>query len=179
MATKKATGAATSGDKNQMDTRDRGRRATSHSKMLVPIRGEKSLYSDAIRMARKAGPTKAAAALLRESHDSGDPRATYSLATWYIHGTPTAGIKVSPRKAIQLLRKAARKGVPDAVYDLAYSYEVGFGVRKAPSKAFDLYVQAAQKGCKLALKEVVRCIYYGVGAIKHRELALLIHDMSQ
>lgn len=52
---------------------------------LAPERPEKSTYRTAYNLAVEEGATNQAASLLNEAQ-LGDGRATYALATWYIHG---------------------------------------------------------------------------------------------
>ena len=143
--------------------------------LLLPAKNEKSRYAEAFGSVSKEGPTSRVASMLRRSHDKGDGRATYALASWYIHGVV---FERNATKAAKLLRIAVKRGVGEAMYDLAYSYEIGFGVPKSNAKALAFYIAAAQKGDKQALNEVIRCIYYGVGILKNRELAFLIRDVS-
>ena len=158
-----------------MGGKDHGRRNRGNKSLLQPKPSEKSVYRTAFEAAEKKGPTDDVASLLWQGHNRGDGRATYALATWYIHGTL---FQTNPRKGIGLLRIARKKGIREAIFDLAYSYEIGFGVTKSLAKAFDLYVEAAQKGDHQALSEVVRCVYYGVGTSKHKELGFLIRSLS-
>jgi uncharacterized protein len=78
-----------------------------------------------------------------------------------------------------LLRQAAKENIPDALYDLAVSYEKGVGVRKSEKKAYELYVQAAVWGEKQSFHEVGRCLYYGIGAERDRRLALIWLDRAK
>src|SRR5262249_15593974 len=122
---------------------------------LIPDSTEDSPYRKAFDLVGKAGYTKRTAELLFEGHRSGDGRATYSLATWYIFGCL---FEVNPKKATRLLKVARRRGIAEASFNLARSYEVGFGVNKSPSKALELYIEAAQRGDTPSLDEVIRCV---------------------
>jgi uncharacterized protein len=82
--------------------------------------------------------------LLIRADKRGDPRATYALATWWLHGKDIL-VKKNLRKAVGLLRKAA-DAHPDATFDLAVSYEKGRGVRKSQKMAAKLYLKAALLG---------------------------------
>jgi TPR repeat protein len=64
------------------------------------------------------------------------------------------------------------------MFNLAVSYETGFGLRKNTSKAFDWYVAAAGAGDSQAVDEVVRHLYWGIGFKRHRKLAFLIQDIA-
>ncbi len=98
--------------------------------------------------------------MLRAARDHGDSRATYALATWYLHGKH---FRRNLRMAVGLFREAARADVPDAIYDLAVCFEEGIGVRMNLQLAARLYVRAALLGQKQAVFEVGRCYYYGIG----------------
>ena len=64
-----------------------------------------------------------------------------------------------------------KQNIPEALFDLAVSYEKGAGVRKSERKAYHLYVRAALWGDKQAIHEVGRCLFYGIGAKRDRRLA--------
>jgi hypothetical protein len=155
-------------------TRRPGARIRANKSLLAPKPSERTAYRKAIDLARGSN-YEPAAALLLESHRQGDARASYTLATWYIHGR---FFDVNPRKAVSLLRKASRAGIREATFDLAHAYEIGFGVAKSPTKAFRYYVEAARKGDIGALKVVVHCVFFGIGFPTSRSLALLIQDLS-
>ena len=70
---------------------------------------------------------------LNAASAAGDDRATYALATWYLHGK---NVEKDIDRALNLLRLAADAGNADAMYDLAYSYEIGNGVPKDDRTAF-------------------------------------------
>lgn len=109
-----------------------------------------------------------AASLLEASREAGDKRASYALATWYLHGRH---YRKNLRTALRLLREAAESNVPDALYDLAVCYEEGTGVAVNPSKAVELYLRAALRGEKQSAYEIGRCYYYGLGVEKDRRVA--------
>jgi len=140
------------------------------------LAGEKSDYRTAIGLVRAQGYTERAATLLWRSHRRGDARATYALATWYLHGCL---YEKNPKKAAVLLRKAHQKGVREASFDLAVSYERGAGVEKSAEKAFGLYLEAADGGDAHAMEAIVRCIYHGIGTARNRKLAHLIEDLAK
>jgi len=115
-------------------------------------------YDDALKKARrKAAPLAEVAALLEAAHGAGDARATYALATWYLHGK---FFEQNARRAVTLLKEAARNDIVDAIYDLAVAYEEGRGVQTNPRKAVELYLRAALQGEKQSTYEVGRCYYY-------------------
>jgi uncharacterized protein len=76
-----------------------------------------------------------------------------------------------------MLRQAGRAGIPDALFDLGRSYEIGFGVAKSLQKAADCYIESALKGDMDAVYEVIRCVYWGIGLRRNKRLAYLISDL--
>jgi TPR repeat protein len=114
--------------------------------------------------------------MLLEAHEYGDARATYALATWYLYGR---SVRKNLRKAIALLREAARSGLPDALFDLAVCYEQGEGVPENQRRAARLYVEAALRGDAQSLYEVGRCYYYGLGVPVDRALARIWLDRAR
>jgi uncharacterized protein len=139
---------------------------------LVPEKNERSIYRKAFDLAQQ-GAFEKGAPLLVKSHKAGDRRATYALATWYIHGR---FFEVDAEKSFRMLRQAARAGIPEALFDLGQSYEVGFGVAKSLEKAAECYIESAFKSDMDAVYEVVRCVYWGIGLRRNKRLAYLIRD---
>ncbi|HJT92192.1 MAG TPA: hypothetical protein VJ777_09650 [Mycobacterium sp.] len=138
----------------------------------------KSKYEVALAKAKKSKRrTKEVYDLLMTAHEKGDARATYALATWYLHGTQFT--KKSIAKATQMLKHAESENVPDAAYDLAVSFEKGAGVRKSAKQAFALYVKAALLGERQSVYEVGRMYYYGIGTGRDRRLAEIWLDRAE
>jgi TPR repeat protein len=134
-------------------------------------------YDEALRRSRRKGAQlEAVAPLLTAAHEAGDARATYALATWYLHGRV---FKKDIRRSVALLRKAAKHQVPDALYDLAVCYEKGEGVPQNARKAFEFYLRAALEGEKQSVYEVGRCYYHGVGVARDRHLARVWLDRAE
>lgn len=65
------------------------------------------------------------------------------LGFCYIRGL---GVARNPKKAVQWLSTAARRGDAESVYNLALIFEVGDGVPKNNRQALKWYLQAARKG---------------------------------
>jgi TPR repeat protein len=127
-------------------------------------------YDRALKLAqRQSVPSREVYNLLVKADALGDARATYAIATWYLHGSPFT--KVSFAKAASLLRRAAEGGVSEAAFDLAVSYEIGAGIKKSLPKAFEYYVRAALLGDSKAHYEVSRMYFYGFGVKRSRGLA--------
>lgn len=78
--------------------------------------------------------------LLNQSLAEGDPRAAYTLGSWYLQGQ---NVDKDVEKAIPLLNQAAEEGVLEALFDLAVCYEQGVGVEENPRLAFEHYLRAA------------------------------------
>jgi uncharacterized protein len=138
--------------------------------------GDKMLssYDKALRLAQRRRAkdlpqTRKVYELLLDADGHGDARATYALATWYLHGSEFT--KVDVRRATALLRKAAAADIADANYDLAVSYEKGVGLPKSLSKAFECYTKAALLGDAPSHYEVGRMLYFGIGTPRNRRLA--------
>lgn len=127
------------------------------------------LYSKARSEMHKPEPDLPKVAdLLTRALESGDLRAAYALATWYLHGKY---FKKSLRKALRYLKRAAEADVPESLYDLAVCFEKGAGVKKNPSKALEFYLRAALVGDKQSFYEVGRCYYYGIGVKADKRIA--------
>jgi TPR repeat protein len=80
-------------------------------------------------------------------------------------------VKKNLRKAIQLIKIAAKAKVSDALFDLAVCYEQGIGVKKNEKLAVENYLQAAFYGDAKAHHEVGLCYLYGVGVEKDKRVA--------
>jgi TPR repeat protein len=107
---------------------------------------------------------------------AGDAKAKYILATWYIHGVH--GYEIDIERAKLLLEEASEELVPEACYDLAFLIENNAKGRNKNKDAFSLYLLSAILGDKDAIGEVVRCLYYGVGVYKNKNIAMLIDKIS-
>lgn len=81
---------------------------------------------------------------LEMASESGDFRATYALATWYLFGNEA--VKVNKIKAAKLLKSIAHGQICEAMHDLGYCYDMGIGVRKNEKLAFQYYMKAALLG---------------------------------
>lgn len=106
--------------------------------------------------------------LLSKALANGDIRATYALATWYLHGTY---VEKNIHKGTAMLKSAAEANIPAALFDLAVSYETGIGVSRSEVKAAQLYLRAALAGDIESFASVGRCLYYGIGFVKDRKQA--------
>jgi TPR repeat protein len=135
-------------------------------------------YERALKLMRSSGrKTRRVYELLIAADASGDARATYALATWFLHGTKFT--KKNIAHGTRLLQLAASKNIPNALYDLAVSYEQGVEVRKSKRQAFNLYLRAALLGERQSIYEVGRMYYYGIGVRKNRRLAEIWLDCAE
>lgn len=132
---------------------------------------ESELYDQALSLAVNSTPdVDRILALLTEASSARDPRATYALATWYLHGT---NVRKNIKKAALLLEEASAQGNREAMFDLAVCYKKGRGREKDLRRAFLLYLESALSGDNQALYEVYRCYWYGIGVERDRELAII------
>ena len=132
-------------------------------------KANKTLYDIAKKEAKKKNrDDEKIFRLLNESLEEGDPRAAYSLGTWYLQGK---FVKKNLRTAIKLIKIAANAKVSDALFDLAVCYEQGIGVKKNEKLAVENYLQAAFYGDAQAHHEVGLCYLYGVGVEKDKRVA--------
>lgn len=107
--------------------------------------------------------------LMEQSYNLGYPKACYALATWYLHGA--FGYNLDYKKAVILLKTAAKNGINEAFYNLAVSYETGRGVRKNESKAFQYYLNSSLNGDADSILAIGRCYYYGIGIETNKAVA--------
>lgn len=144
---------------------------------VTKTNGQDKRYDEALRKAQAENtPLDKIASLLTAAHEAGDARATYALATWYVHGR---FFKKDTRKGIALLREAARSNIAVALYELAGYYEVGHGLRKNPIRAASLFLQAALHGDKQSIYEIGRCYYHGTGVQRDRRIAWVWLDRAK
>jgi hypothetical protein len=121
------------------------------------------LYKAALATATQDTPDFASAyALLKEAMNEGDADATYALATWYLFGKEPY-LSLDYAEGARLLQIAADKGIPEAMYDLAVSFEDGLGIKQDEAKAFEYYLRAAIRGDADSVFNVGRCLFYGLG----------------
>ena len=139
--------------------------------MASPPRVEKSHYALALREARTQTPNyQLVLRNLSASVRRGDGRAAWALYTWY-----RDGFKVEKNlvHAIELLKRAADTGLPEALFDLAVHYECASGVRRNLREAFVCYLRAALVGNTQSIHEIGRCYYYGIGVRRDRKIAVI------
>jgi uncharacterized protein len=124
------------------------------------------LYERALAEASKSKPDLGKAfLLLQRAEREGDPRASYAMGTWFLHGHH---VHQDRRKGIRLIRAAATANVALANLDLGVSLELGEGIKKNDRMAAEAYLRAALYGDTDAVFEVGRCLYYGIGFPRDR-----------
>lgn len=128
-------------------------------------------YDSALRLMRASKPNlESAKCLLEVASNAGDHRATYALATWYLHGKSPV-VSIDKKKAANLLKTSADAGNVDASFDYGVSLEKGAGVRKNEKAALVYYLRAALGGDAAAMEAVGRMYYFGIGVPKDRKVA--------
>jgi uncharacterized protein len=144
---------------------------------LEPDVGEQSPYALALAAARRGESDEVVRRGMESAARKRDPRAEYSLATWFLSGA--YGYPEAPVRAVRLLRRAAAGGIPDAMFDLAVSYETGKGARRDLCAAFQWYVRAALRGDRAACVHVANCYASGTGVPTDIESALLWYEWAE
>lgn len=144
------------------------------------VKGDK-LYYKALNIAKQETyDYKLVICFLQQSIQMGNKKAAYALASWYLNGFH---VRKNYKKAFKLLQMAVQgekeKGFllyKDALYDIAICYELGQGVCKDVKMAYYYYLLAAFNGDTQAIKEVSRCLYFGIGVLKNTILSNKIDE---
>lgn len=101
--------------------------------------------------------------------DDGDTRALIGLA--YMRLNPEEA-NYDPKRAIELLERAAKSGDAEAQYELATLYEKGIGVAQDVKKAIGLFHQSADANYADAINDLGFLHYQGgLGIIRDRKRA--------
>lgn len=128
-----------------------------------------SYYFKALKQAQLKQPDLLLAyKYLLIAHEKGNFKATYALASWFLHGKY---LKKNLKKGVSFLKISTQGNVPEAFYDLAVCYEKGKGIKSNKDEAFHCYLKAALLGDKQSLYEVGRCYFYGIGVRKDKQMA--------
>jgi TPR repeat protein len=104
---------------------------------------------------------------------SGDARANYMIAKWYLGGL--FGFKEDKKQYKKYIKIAMTKLLPDAIYDYGVSRD---GISKEKSReAVGYYIVASVLGDTDAIDALINCFIYGSGVEKDDFLAsaLKIH----
>ena len=65
------------------------------------------------------------------------------MAGFYLFGI---GVRESPEKAFEMLKRASDEGLPEASKQIAWMYGVGHGVEKSETESFKWTLKAAEQG---------------------------------
>ena len=93
--------------------------------------------------------------LWTEQANAGDSSAMYYLSSVYFRGIPDV-VEANNAMAIDLLKKAAKRRVPEALFALAWQHESGTHIQVDHREAVSLYQAAADSGSALAMSRLVR-----------------------
>lgn len=108
--------------------------------------------------------------------DQGDTRSMLGLA--YMRLNPEAD-GFDPKAAVELLKRAADAGSPEAQFELAKLYEQGIGVDPDPALALSLYQRAADQDFADAINDL-GFLYYqgGLGLAPDQAAALKLFERA-
>jgi TPR repeat protein len=123
-----------------------------------------------------AGEQARGVRLIEELAATGNAEAVYALGTWYLHGAH--GFKKDLRRARRLIKSAAERLVPAALYDLAEFVDRDRAVISRKRKAYNLYLASALLGDADALDEIIRRTYWGEGTFENREAVKILYKIK-
>ncbi len=127
------------------------------------MKGEK-IYKKALALAYKSPEElKSTYDLLEKAMKLGNADAIVAISSWYWFGKY---LKMNRRKAVKLLRIAAKENHREACYRLATCYEDGEVIKKNEAKAFKWYLRGALAGDKSSIQEIGRFYWHGLGGVK-------------
>jgi TPR repeat protein len=134
------------------------------------------LFKKAILESEKSNPDDGLIRdLIFRAHKLGNAKATYSLATWYLHG---AYVKLDVEQGVDFLKIAAKENIYPAMFDLAVCFEKGEGIKQDKEAAFEYYLKAALSGDPESIYHVGRCYYHGIGIPKNKKLGYIWIDKA-
>lgn len=87
-------------------------------------------------------------------------------------------IKESPQQAFYWYQKAAQNGHAFAQHNLAYCYEIGYGVEENLSQAVYWYQQAADNGDNYAQNNLAHSYFNGIGVEKDIQKSIQYWQLS-
>ncbi len=112
--------------------------------------------------------------MLIKAAELNEPHSQLKLALMYFADKLPPGVAVDPKKASEWIQSSADKGVVEAQYLLAKSYEDGLGVKQNFKEAMRLYKLAADAGFTKANDKLARLyVYFGDASQKKEGLAIL------
>jgi TPR repeat protein len=120
------------------------------------------------------GDNSAALALALPLAEAGVPRAQVLVGLMYDRGQ---GVAADPVKAMEWFQKAAAQGFPQALHNVAYSYEFGEGgLAVDKPKALALYLQAAAVDFGPSLNNAAIMLREGRGVPEDMPLAVALFE---
>jgi uncharacterized protein len=115
--------------------------------------------------------------LLDRAAAEGDDRAIYARAQCFRYGT--FGSKVDPKVAYGLNCTLEKSNIAEAVFNLAYDYDIGNFVRKNLKRAFSLYMTAALLGDTESCAQISQFYRLGYVVSQNRSLAKAWKERSK
>lgn len=115
--------------------------------------------------------------LLNLASEEGDDRATYALASCYRYGS--FGVKKDEKIAHSLTKKLQDSNIAEAIFNIAFDYDVGNYVKEDEYKAFSFYMKAALLGNLESCVQVSRFYKEGRAVRRDARLAKCWRDRSK
>lgn len=97
----------------------------------------------------------------------GKPEAQFQLARLYFRGDE--GVPKDEAKTLELMKKAAEKGYPDAIGGIGYFYASGIVVAKDDTQALEWFKKGAEKGSLKAQLNYGQMLRAGKGTVKNSD----------
>eukprot|EP00466_Bigelowiella_natans_P009969 jgi/Bigna1/55664/estExt_Genewise1Plus.C_670015 len=89
------------------------------------------------------------------------------------------GVTKDYSTAVEIFRRAARRGNSNAIYNLGICYDEGYGVEKSTkAKAARCYFRASQQENSVALSNLGLCYQHGKGVAKNIAKAIGLYKRS-
>jgi TPR repeat protein len=107
--------------------------------------------------------------LLDKSHLEGDIRGSYARAACYVDGKYNS--EINRKKAIRIFKSLQNSDLPEAIFSVAYLYDVGDSVSVDKNKAFSLYMRSALLGHREACRQVAEFYREGASVLRDPKLA--------
>jgi uncharacterized protein len=115
--------------------------------------------------------------LLESAAADGDYRAIYARASCYVDGK--FGSVIDQKKANKMFLSLKSSELPEALFALAYMYDVGDGVRADSNQAFSYYMRAALLGHLEACLQVSEFYREGKDVKQDAKLAIAWRKRSK
>jgi TPR repeat protein len=136
---------------------------------MEKVNSPSELYDLALRMAdSREQNLKEVFKYLSDACASGEPRAKYAVANWYLNGVGHVDKDIP--KAFDILSEIEDSFVAEALFDLAIFYDLGRHVDEDAGRAFSLYMRAALLGHQESCRQMAE--YYREGLIVAHDEAL-------